>query len=115
MIDPESSRPLKIELSEIAEAELADAYAWMQRFGFDIAEKWLQRLLATLENEASLLSIADLRRPIHPRSSTSHTFRTLLFRTGKRGSSPWRIVYEILTNEQPNILHVVSIKHASRR
>ena len=108
---------LEISYSEPAEAELSAAYEWMLRFGFNSAERWLSRLSEAIEREASLISAVDLARPPVPDSPSGRTYRTLLFRTGKRGSSPWHVIYELLDRNGDghiDTLQVVSILHAAR-
>ena len=114
---PDDWPPLQISYSEPAEAQLSAAYEWMKQFGFEVAEQWLSRLTTSVEHEASLLSSVDFVRPAVPRSPSGRTYHSLVFRTGKRGSSPWHIVYELVDRDEDgeiDTLEVVSVLHAAR-
>jgi hypothetical protein len=47
---------LIIELTEPAEAELTEAYQWLWKFGFDVAERWLNGIMAAVGEEARNLA-----------------------------------------------------------
>src|SRR5688572_29731601 len=61
-----ASLPLRIAYTEPAEAELSEAYVWLQTFGPEVAGKWLTGLVEALENEAALLAAVPLRRQRAP-------------------------------------------------
>lgn len=109
--------PLRITYTEPAEAEVADAYAWLQTFGFDVAEMWLAGLTETLEREAALLAVVSLRRPLAPDAPEGRELFLLLYRTSGRRGSPWHVVYELVDQDglgRADTLRVVRVRHAAR-
>lgn len=110
--------PLRVTYTEPAEAEIADAYLWLQTFGLDVAEKWLVGLTEQLESEAELLSTVSLRRQRAPDAPEGRELFLLLYRTSGRRGSPWHIVYELLDEDndgKTDTLRVVRVRHAARR
>ena len=110
--------PLRITFSETAEAEVENAYLWLQRFGFETAEKWLSGLNHLLEEEAALLASVQVRRQRAPDSPNDRELFILIYRTGRRRSSPWHVVYEIVDQDddgQLDTLRVVRVRHAARQ
>jgi len=108
--------PLRIEFTLVAEAEVDDAYLWLQKFGFKTAENWLGGLTAKLENEADLISTVSLRRQRAPDAPNGRELFLLLYRASGSGSSPWHIVYELLDKDldgKPDTLCVVRVRHAA--
>ena len=109
--------PLRIAYTEPAEAEVADAYAWLQTFGFEVAEKWLTGLTAALEREAGLLAAVSLRRPLAPDAPEGRELFLLLYRTSGRRGSPWHLAYELVDEDgdgKTDTLRVVRVRHATR-
>lgn len=109
--------PLAVTYSEIAEAELDDAYQWMLSFGFDVGERWLTGLTELLSGEAMHLASFPFQRPLAPESSPERPLFILRYRTGRRGSSAWQVVYELVDEDEDGMtdtLRVVRIRHASR-
>lgn len=122
MNDPSSgdepARHIRVIYSEVAEADIAEAYEWLLRFGFGTAERWLARLEAELEKEASYVGAARLSRPISPDSPPDRDFYLLLMRSGSRRSSAWWITYELQDLDEDGLidtLRVIRIRHASRQ
>lgn len=109
--------PLRLAYSEAAEGELAKAYAWLQTFGVEVAERWLAGLAETLEREAALLAAVSLRRPRAPDSPEGRDLFVLLYRTrGGRGSA-WHLVYEVSDADgdgSADTLVVLRVRHAAR-
>jgi len=113
-----AAAPLRVTYTEPAEAEIADAYAWLQTFGFDVAEKWLSGLAITLEREAALLAAVSLRRALAPDAPMGREVFLLLYRTSGRRGSPWHIAYELIDEDgdsKADTLRVVRVRHAARR
>ena len=121
MSRPEDSRgeslPLRIEYTEPAEAELSEAYIWLQTFGADVAEKWLTGLVEALESEAALLAAVPLRRRRAPDAPPDRELFVLLYRTSRGHGSPWHVVYELTDEDRDgkrDTLRVVRVRHAAR-
>ena len=118
MSEDTADRPLRVLFTEPAEAEVADAYQWLQTFGFDVAEEWLAGLTATLTREAELLGAVSLRRSLAPDAPPGRELFLLLYRTsGRRGSSPWHVAYDLLDEDGDGVtvtLRVVRVRHAAR-
>ncbi len=111
------TEPLRVTYTEPAEAEVADAYAWLQTFGLDVAEKWLSGLTAALEEEAALLAAVSIRRALAPDAPPGRELFLLLYRTSGRRSSPWHIAYEQVDEHGDgtmDTLRVVRVHHAAR-
>jgi plasmid stabilization system protein ParE len=109
--------PLRVTYTEPAEAEIAGAYEWLQTFGLDAAEKWLDGLSDALQKEAALLAAVSLRRPLAPDAPEGRELFLLLYRTGGRRGSPWHIAYELVDEDgdgKTDTLRVARVRHAAR-
>ena len=103
--------------TETAEAEIDDAYVWLQKFDLDTAEKWPIGLTAVLESEARTIAAVSLRRQRAPDTPVGMELFLLLYRTGGRRGSPWHIVYELLDDDgdgKIDKLCVIRVRHAAR-
>jgi|SRR6266481_9243194 plasmid stabilization system protein ParE len=94
-----------VRYSTTAEAEVQDAYSWIQRQSPFYAGKWLAGLLqaiASLESDPNSF-------PLAPESGTFHKpIRQLLY--GKR-----RGIYRILFEIEGEVVKVLHIRHGARR
>lgn len=110
--------PLRIEISEVAEADIDVAYEWLRdKFGFDSAERWLAGITAKIEQEAALLGSTPARRPAPPEAEQvlGRDLRMVLYRT--RGGSPWHILYTVessVDGDPADTLRVARVRHATR-
>jgi hypothetical protein len=117
----EDSQPeatsIKTVVTEVAEAEIDEAYRWLLSLDFTTAERWLFGLTQTLEQEAALLSATRLRRPVAPDSAPDRPLFVLLYRSGGRKSSPWHLLYELADEDfdgKIDTLLLVRVRHAKR-
>ena len=108
--------PLRLVYTEFAEAELADVYVWLKKFGAEVAEQWLDGLMEKLDREAALLGAVSLRRQRAPDAPEGRDLFLLLYRTGGRQGSPWHVVYELQDADgdgDVDTLCVVRVRHAA--
>lgn len=110
--------PLVVEFTEVGEAELDSATAFMVRFGADVAERWISNPLAVIDREADLLSLMEIRRPAPPPSErvVGLDLRTLLYQT--LGGSAWHIFFTLDDMDDDGVrdtLRVHRVRHAARQ
>ena len=108
--------PLRVTYTEPAEAEVAEAYEWLQGIGLDAAERWLGGLTKAVQEEADRQSAVSLRRPVAADSPEGRPLSLLLYRTSGRRSSAWHVGYELVDEDadgQPDTLRVVRVRHAA--
>jgi plasmid stabilization system protein ParE len=107
---------ISVTFSDIAEAHVEEAYQWLGRIDISLAERWLFLLQMESQSEADRLE-SGVRRPLALESETLHRdVYALLLRTGRRGSSPWRILYEVTDADHDGVidcLNVIRVRHAS--
>src|SRR5688500_17883005 len=105
---------MRVSYSEPAEAELEQAYLWLQSFGFDTAERWLVGLQQALEDEADLISSVALRRPLAPDAPEGRDLYLLLYRPTRRSGTPWHIVYELVDEDGDGAVEDLLVMTTSR-
>jgi plasmid stabilization system protein ParE len=103
--------------SEVAEAQVDDAYEWLSRFDFDAAERWLNGFTAAVIREAEMtLGVIPSRRSVAFESvEFARTVYSFNYRTSRAGS-PWRVLYELLDEDgdgRLDTLRVVRVRHAA--
>jgi plasmid stabilization system protein ParE len=107
---------ISVTFSDVAEAHVEEAYQWLGRMGISLAERWLFLLQMELQSEADRIE-SGIRRPLASESETQRRdIYALLLRTGGRGSSPWRILYEVTDTDHDGVidcLTVLRVRHAS--
>jgi len=116
MGDEQDAPSLIPRYSDVADAEMGEAYQYMLRFGFTEAERFLIALQSAAEEEAEIWREGvQERNPLvkSPPGRTRYSFR---FRTGGRRSSTWFVKYELRDQDDdgvPDTLLVVAIFHGA--
>lgn len=97
----------EVVTSEIAEAEAADAYLWLNRLSPDFAASWYDGLLDAVAS----LDTFPKRCPVAPENEDfpDVEVRQHLY---KRGRTVYRILFCIL---EPDIVRVLHIRHVARQ
>jgi hypothetical protein len=107
---------LVVALSEVAEAEVENAYQWLSTRDFALAERWLFLFQMELQSEAERVQ-NGLRRTLSPESEDlRRDVYAFIFRTGGKASSTWRVWYELLDRDHDGVadqFYVVRVRHAS--
>lgn len=104
-----------IRYSEVAEEQIGEAYQayrWLLPLpvgGLPVAERWLIGLTETVEREAALAIQGTLRRPLAEESPANRPLFRLLYRAAGRGSSAWRIAYEISDTDSDGALDTLTV------
>ncbi len=113
---PESLPPLIVRYSDVADAEVEEAYQFMLRFGFAEGERFLSALQSAAEAEVEVLRQDILQRSPLTRTPSGRTRYSFRFRTGGRRSSTWFAKYELRDVDDDNqidSLLIVAVFHGS--
>ena len=94
----------RLILQPAAEADIEDAFRWMQEQSPARAARWLNGLMQSIES----LTVFPLSCPLAPENDYfAEEIRQLLY--GKRGNV-YRVLYTLVGEE----IHVLHVRHGSR-
>jgi len=96
----------KIEITPQAEADIEEAYRYIQAHAPEAAIRWVRRL----REQIASLSLMPTRCPLAPEAGVLGVeLRQLLF--GRR-SGTYRIIYRIVAGNQ--VVQVLAVRHGAR-